>query len=390
MSYDLAVFDPACAPREREAFLAWFRTQTTWVEGRTYDDPVVSSPSLQAWFASAIATFPPMSGPFAARSMDSTVDADEDELRTADYSVGREVIYVAFAWSRASEAHALVFSLAAQHGLGFFDASSSLGEVWLPGKTGALVLQHLDEEAQGQQRRREALEAWVRGGPGELNDWLGPDGEQGLADEEAMTRVASLSASLKRVGWLDEHGSAAIWLGHALDALLSAADPSITTPAYRAALLPRHKPVEGLRRLRLGDEGCLLYPKPSASRGTGGDCDLLTGHEVVSPFSLSLVELTKGLARAGHPRPGGLAEALLASAATAVLGRDAQFHEGALVEFRTVTKGAAVRPNQIALDDARAVDPAAQPGEEYGFVSTWRGWLYPLLDWLYASQSEPR
>ncbi|EKU26623.1 hypothetical protein [Xanthomonas graminis] len=69
---------------------------------------------------------------------------DEDAGRATDYSVGRSLIYAAFAWSQAQDAHATVFGLAAKHGVGFFDASSELGEVWWQDGQGALTLAHTE------------------------------------------------------------------------------------------------------------------------------------------------------------------------------------------------------------------------------------------------------
>ena len=51
MSYDMMVFEASAAPREAAAFIAWFEKQTQWNERHEYDDPAVSSPALQAWFA---------------------------------------------------------------------------------------------------------------------------------------------------------------------------------------------------------------------------------------------------------------------------------------------------------------------------------------------------
>jgi len=138
MSYDLAVFDMEAVPRERAQFLVWYDTQTEWGEEHGYDDPAVSSAPLRAWFLDIIAAFPPMNGPLAAD------DIDEDAGRATDYSVGRSFIYAAFAWSQAQDAHAIVFGLAAKHGVGFFDASSELGEVWWPDGQGALTLAHTE------------------------------------------------------------------------------------------------------------------------------------------------------------------------------------------------------------------------------------------------------
>jgi len=138
MSYDLAVFDMEAVPRERAQFLAWYVTQTEWGEEHGYDDPAASSAPLRAWFLDIIAAFPPMNGPLAAD------DIDEDAGRATDYSVGRSLIYAAFAWSQAQDAHATVFGLAAKHGVGFFDASSERGEAWWPDGQGALTLAHTE------------------------------------------------------------------------------------------------------------------------------------------------------------------------------------------------------------------------------------------------------
>jgi len=136
MSYDLAVFDPEAAPRERAAFIEWYEAQTEWEEPHRYNDPVVSTPALRAWFLEMIREFPAMNGPHAAR------DGDVDDRRRTDYSVGRTLIYAAFAWSQAGPAYEAVFGLAAKHAIGFFDASGETGEVWLPDGRGGLMLAH--------------------------------------------------------------------------------------------------------------------------------------------------------------------------------------------------------------------------------------------------------
>ena len=57
-----------------------------------------------------------------------------------DYSVGRTAIYACFAWSKAEAAYATVVRLAAKHGVGFFNVSSSKSEVWLPDGKGGMSL----------------------------------------------------------------------------------------------------------------------------------------------------------------------------------------------------------------------------------------------------------
>ncbi|WP_433925365.1 hypothetical protein [Stenotrophomonas nematodicola] len=127
MSYDVMVFDPAAAPREVVAFIAWFERQAEWNEDHDYDDASVSAPALQAWYADITTEYPPMNGPLA--------DDDDDRPQVTDYSVGRQVIYAAFAHSVAEHAHGRVQELAHQHGLGFFDVSGDGAIVYPDGTT---------------------------------------------------------------------------------------------------------------------------------------------------------------------------------------------------------------------------------------------------------------
>ena len=114
--------------------MAWFGQQTQWDEDHGYDDPVVSTPSLRAWFDDMRQVFPPMNGPFATD--------DVDDPKITDYSVGRSVIYAAFAWSEAESALETVMALARQHRVGFFDVSSDDGDVWAPTAYGTYECLH--------------------------------------------------------------------------------------------------------------------------------------------------------------------------------------------------------------------------------------------------------
>jgi len=124
MSYDLMVFDPNAAPRTREDFMLWYERQTEWAEEHSYDDPQVTSPKLANWFAEIAEAFPPMNGPFASY--------DYENPKLTDYSIGRSVVYAAFASSQAEPAFETVYRLAAKHQVGFFDVSDEEGEVRFP------------------------------------------------------------------------------------------------------------------------------------------------------------------------------------------------------------------------------------------------------------------
>lgn len=124
MSYDLMVFDPATAPRDRASFLAWNEKQSEWQESHGYNDPEIPSPALKRWFQEIIKTFPPMNGPLAGE--------DVDDPKTTDYYLGRSVIYGAFVWSEAEAAYKHVKELATKYGVGFFDVSGEDGDIWWP------------------------------------------------------------------------------------------------------------------------------------------------------------------------------------------------------------------------------------------------------------------
>jgi hypothetical protein len=126
MSYDLMVFEPTVAPRERSDFLRWYEQQTQWSEGHGYNDLTVTSSSLRAWFMEMIGAFPPMNGPLASD--------DVDNPKVTDYSIGKDVIYACFAWSQVDPAFASMASLAKKHNVGFFDVSADQGAIVFPGE----------------------------------------------------------------------------------------------------------------------------------------------------------------------------------------------------------------------------------------------------------------
>lgn len=133
MSYDLAVFDPEAAPREKAAFLAWFEQQTDWQDERTYDDPALCAPGLRAWMLDMISEgFLAMNGPHAAPD-------DADMSRVTGYSINTSLIYADFRWSQVEAAYEAVFRLAQKHRLGFFDVSADDGQVWWPNENGVLT-----------------------------------------------------------------------------------------------------------------------------------------------------------------------------------------------------------------------------------------------------------
>ncbi|WP_414828412.1 hypothetical protein [Alteromonas sp. H39] len=124
MSYDLMVFEPTAAPKEREDFMRWYGQQTEWAEDHSYQDHEVATERLQAWFKEMIKSFPPMNGPLASE--------DVEDPKITDHCIGRHVIYSAFEWSVAEEAYPKMRELAIKHSVGFFDVSADNGEILFP------------------------------------------------------------------------------------------------------------------------------------------------------------------------------------------------------------------------------------------------------------------
>ena len=96
MSYDLMVFNPEVTPKDRDSFIVWYEKQVEWAEDHNYNDPKVSAENLKVWFHEMIKTFPGMNGPYASD--------DFDDPKVTDYSIGKNIIYAAFAWSEAENA----------------------------------------------------------------------------------------------------------------------------------------------------------------------------------------------------------------------------------------------------------------------------------------------
>lgn len=128
MSYDLVVFNSEVTPKDRTGFIAWYEKQVEWTEDHNYNDPKVSAANLKAWFFEMIKTFPAMNGPYASD--------DFDDPNVTDYSIGKNIIYAAFAWSVAENAYNTMLKLAEKHKVGFFAASNDSGDVWEPNSGG--------------------------------------------------------------------------------------------------------------------------------------------------------------------------------------------------------------------------------------------------------------
>lgn len=118
------VFRKEAAPTTRAKFMKWFNEQTQWTEEHDYQDPANTAPELRNWYMEMVQTFPAMNGPFASET--------DERSTVSEYNVGRDIIYVAFAWSVAEEAYKTMRELAEKHGVGFFDVSHDRGDILFP------------------------------------------------------------------------------------------------------------------------------------------------------------------------------------------------------------------------------------------------------------------
>jgi hypothetical protein len=141
VSYDLVAFDPSIAPRDPEAFKAWFMA-----EKATYDGWPALSPALARFFDAMRAHYRSLNGP-------DVVGDDEDFDLVADYSFSPAVIVACFSWKKAEEVYPLFRKLAVETDVGFYDLSANDGEIHFPGTD-------LLPESGGAWRR---IAAWFRG-----------------------------------------------------------------------------------------------------------------------------------------------------------------------------------------------------------------------------------
>jgi len=128
------VFDKQKAPKTKSEFMEWYDIQTEWNEEHDYESANLTSLNLKNWFMEMKDTFPPMNGEFAPN--EELISQDENlEKHLTDYSIGYDVIYVAFAWSLVDEAYTLLKQLASKYDVGFFDVSGNDGDIILPDGT---------------------------------------------------------------------------------------------------------------------------------------------------------------------------------------------------------------------------------------------------------------
>ena len=137
--YDLMVFEPEVAPKDYDAFLAWFAEEMACDEGHAYNDSRVTSEKLRAWYRDMLLVFPSGADEFEENS-----PGDYEEDSYSGYSIGRHFIYVIFVPAMTETALRTTFDLATKHGLGLFEPTSVGLKLWWL-EAGKLVLSHQEQ-----------------------------------------------------------------------------------------------------------------------------------------------------------------------------------------------------------------------------------------------------
>lgn len=120
MSYDLVVLDKQKRFTNKKDFLEWYNVLTEWADNVDYNDYAHTTPSLQKWFLEMKDIVPPLNG----KSAPPDDELDKGEFLASDYTISKDAIYVAFAWSNAEKVHPIVAMLAKKHDVAFFDITN--------------------------------------------------------------------------------------------------------------------------------------------------------------------------------------------------------------------------------------------------------------------------
>ena len=131
MSYDFMVIDSHKRFKNSKSFLVWYYGAVEWNDDVDYNDYHHATPELQQWFLDMKDRVRPMNGEFAP----AEEEVGKEEFEQADYSIGRNCIYVALAYSDVGKVGPIAFNLAKKYGLSFFNVSGDGILYFSDGKT---------------------------------------------------------------------------------------------------------------------------------------------------------------------------------------------------------------------------------------------------------------
>lgn len=119
MSYYIMIIDHQPQFKDGKEFYTWYNNVTQWNDTIDYNDYHHTTNSLQQWFLEMKDVVRPLNGEFAP----SDDELETGEYLEADYSIGKDFIYVALAWTDCEKTSKKAFELARNYKLSYYDVS---------------------------------------------------------------------------------------------------------------------------------------------------------------------------------------------------------------------------------------------------------------------------
>ena len=121
MSFDIMIIEPTTVPTSTHAaFMSWYEETTEWSDDRDYSTTDGSTDAIAAFYNAITEHFPDLN---AADDLDDEDEIDDDTA--ADYTIGDDFLYIAFAYAVAEDVAQRCLELAKANNLAFIDISGT-------------------------------------------------------------------------------------------------------------------------------------------------------------------------------------------------------------------------------------------------------------------------
>lgn len=121
MSFDIMIIEPTTVPTSTHAaFMTWYEETTEWSDDRDYSTTDGSTDAIAAFYNAITEHFTDLN---AADDFDDEDEIDDDIA--ADYTIGDDFLYIAFAYAVAEDAAQRCLELAKAKNLAFIDISGT-------------------------------------------------------------------------------------------------------------------------------------------------------------------------------------------------------------------------------------------------------------------------
>lgn len=121
MSFDIMIIEPTTVPTSTHAaFMTWYEETTEWSDDRDYSTTDGSTDAIAAFYNAITEHFTDLN---AADDFDDEDEIDDDIA--ADYTIGDDFLYIAFAYAVAEDAAQRCLELAKANNLAFIDISGT-------------------------------------------------------------------------------------------------------------------------------------------------------------------------------------------------------------------------------------------------------------------------